>query len=129
MTANTNQKVMGGAAALLSALQLVDVPDIWNAGHPLITVVVALAALAGTAFGVSNAIRPGAELPTPDNRRGYGWNQKINAAFLFYFLATIAISLVKPFGMRSLTGIVGVLGLIATILYAVRAHRARKQLT
>jgi hypothetical protein len=128
MTTSSNQKVMGAAAALLCGVQLIDVPEVWQAGHHLVAAVVTLAALAGAALGVSNIFRPGLEPPAPAHGRGYGgWNAKVNFSFFCYFLATIAVSLVKPWGLRSLTGIVGVFGMVATILFAVRTHRARKR--
>src|SRR5262245_35841494 len=112
MTTQTNQKVLGVAAGVLCGLQLFDVPDVWREGHRLIAVIVALAAIAGFVIGVSNAVRPGLEPPPTAMGRGYGgWNAKVNTALFFYFVATVAVSVVKPWGLRSLTGIIGVIGI------------------
>jgi hypothetical protein len=128
MTKTSGQRLPSVVAALICALQLADVPDVWAAGRPFAASLVSLAAVIGAAMGIWSFVRPGPATVT-GNAWLYGatWNHRINAAFFCYFLATLTVSRAKPGGLRSLIGIVGILGLVATILFAVRALRARRR--
>jgi hypothetical protein len=128
MTAKTNQKMLGISGAVLCGLQLVDVPGLWRAGHPLAAVLISLAAVAGTVLGIWNVIRSGAEAAAEAQGAGNRWNMRINATFFCYFFATIVVALINPLGPRSLSGIVGGMGILATVFVAVRAWRSRRPL-
>jgi hypothetical protein len=126
MTAKTNQRMLGISGAVLCGLQMVDVPGLWRGGHPLAAVLISLAAVVGTGLGIWTAVRPGTEAAAEVQAPGNRWNMRINATFFCYFFATIVVALINPLGPRSLSGIVGGLGILVTVFVAVRAWRSRR---